>query len=85
LLDDRSVGFHAGHPPTNWESIGIVLIDDLTNTLPTPEAIEMVNRIIGTYPDVAEIIGHKEVPGRANIVCPGNRWPEWKPLLKLPA
>lgn len=83
LLDDRYTGFHAGNYPVNTRSVGIAFIGDLTNKSPSIEAIDAARGIIFRYPSIAKerVIGHKEVPGKESIVCPGNKWHEWKKLL----
>lgn len=83
LLDDRYTGFHAGHYPTNCGSVGISVVGNLTNKIPSPRTINLIKGIISRYPDVTNVIGHKEVPGRENVVCPGNKWHLWKPLLMV--
>lgn len=79
LLENRYTGFHAGHYATNCRSIGIAIVDDLTDKLPSPKALRTIRTVINWYPEVKTIIGHKEV--KEGTVCPGNRWDEWKGLL----
>ncbi len=80
LLDDRYVGFHAGHYATNCRSFGIAIIGDLTDQRPTRESVETVKALIKQV-EPKVLIGHREVVVKRNedgtVVtvdtdCPGN-------------
>lgn len=84
-LDDSYTGFHAGDYRTNCRSIGIAIVDDLTNKEPSPEAINTIKGLVASY-QPARILGHKEVEFRGkpvNTECPGNTWDSWKTYLSI--
>ncbi len=86
LLDDRCIGFHAGNYGVNCRSIGIAVVGDLMSHCPQVRTISAINTIISRYPDAKVILGHKDVERRdgKTTLCPGDKWDEWKGLLKLP-
>lgn len=79
-------GFHAGDYRTNCRSIGIAIVDDLSNKQPSIEAMNTVADLIRRFnisPDL--ILGHQDVLSKGKPAadnCPGkNTWSLWKPTL----
>jgi len=74
-LKDEYVVFHAGDYKTNCRSIGIAIVDDLTDKSPSEEALNSLKELIKKYkPKV--VLGHGEVVRgngeRVKTECPGN-------------
>ncbi len=79
-LKDEYTGFHAADYKTNCRSIGIAIVGDFTDSIPSDTVLDSVARIAKQYrPEI--IIGHQEVQHNGQPVgriCPGNSWSEWK-------
>ncbi len=81
LLEDRYIGWHAGHWDTNTRCIGIALSGNYEeDTPPFAQIVAMAQVIRNNYAQVhkSRIIGHREV--REGVTCPGefflNGWKE---------
>jgi hypothetical protein len=81
LLEDRSIGWHAGNWEVNTRSIGIALAGNYEAATPPIAQIEAMAHVIReNYAQVARsnIVGHREIVG--GITCPGayflNGWKE---------
>ncbi len=80
-LKDGYTGFHAGYYPMNCRSIGISVVDDLTEQEPSPEALTSIARLIRQY-NPSAVLGHREVIRvledktwkPVDTICPGNRF-----------
>ncbi len=77
-------GFHAGNYPINCRSVGIAIVDDLTEKQPSEGAVARVAEFIRQLtPSI--VLGHQDIMinGKAMAVnCPGERtWSLWKPKL----
>jgi len=81
LLDDSSLGWHAGNWEINKHSVGICIDDDLGHKSPTKDSLDAVADIIKNYyptlPANADvIIGHSEA---SRTICPGDQFIDsWK-------
>lgn len=79
LLEDRYIGWHAGHWDTNTRCIGIALSGNYEeDTPPLTQIVATAQVIRNNYAQVhkSRIIGHREV--REGVTCPGayflNGW-----------
>lgn len=77
-------GAHTGKTPDNAYNnygIGICLVGDFTDHMPTPAQQESLNRLLAYlmaryHIDASCVIGHREAPG-ASTDCPGDKFYEY--------
>ena len=83
LLEDSSIGWHAGNWDINTRSIGLAFSGDYEDSTPPATQIEAAAHLMRThYPQVARerIFGHNEIV--VGTTCPGSRFLKgWKNAL----
>lgn len=75
LLNDSEIGWQAGDWETNCRSIAICFDDNLTEKIPTPDALASVKMILQKhYPHIQRehLFGHREINPKTS--CPGERY-----------
>ncbi len=83
ILDDHSIGWHAGNWNINTRSIGICIDDNLSNKTPSKIVIQSVSNVIQKHytniePD--HIIGHSDA--NPHTLCPGDSFQsQWRQLI----
>lgn len=75
----QQVGAHCKAGGMNEKAIGIALVGNFSNELPTPNQMQSLNFLLATLRDyyrvpLSNIVGHREVEG-AKTECPGRLFP----------
>ena len=83
ILEDKYIGWHSGNWDINTRSIAICIDAYLQDKEPSEQVLKSMAEVIKTnYPNVKNIIGHREV--NPNTECPGNLFlTSWKEKFQI--
>lgn len=79
----QKTGAHCGGTPDNWankEAIGICLVGNFDNTVPTSRQLQSLVRLVRFLQKrygipKSRIFGHRDTPGARPTNCPGKKFP----------